>query len=188
KLEAARGPPPRGRPSQRMNTEVNDLLLNKHAVTRVPKSLGQMLLAQELVSESDLARGLAFQARFGGRLSSVLVRIGALSESSLLSVLSEQLDLPILGGTVIPSDPAIVLSTLAQSGLTPEWWLDQEALAWQDPASGQINCIARDPLLPALGEAVDRAFAQDHSVQRSEEHTSELQSLAYLVCRLLLEK
>src|SRR2546423_11399985 len=27
-----------------------------------------------------------------------------------------------------------------------------------------------------------------HSVGRSEEHTSELQSLAYLVCRLLLEK
>src|SRR5205823_11778378 len=29
-------------------------------------------------------------------------------------------------------------------------------------------------------------FARD--LQRSEEHTSELQSLAYLVCRLLLEK
>src|SRR2546425_7718256 len=27
-----------------------------------------------------------------------------------------------------------------------------------------------------------------HAVYRSEEHTSELQSLAYLVCRLLLEK
>src|SRR2546425_7335814 len=27
-----------------------------------------------------------------------------------------------------------------------------------------------------------------HARQRSEEHTSELQSLAYLVCRLLLEK
>src|SRR2546425_5282551 len=27
-----------------------------------------------------------------------------------------------------------------------------------------------------------------HSPNRSEEHTSELQSLAYLVCRLLLEK
>src|SRR2546423_8297982 len=27
-----------------------------------------------------------------------------------------------------------------------------------------------------------------HSTARSEEHTSELQSLAYLVCRLLLEK
>src|SRR2546425_7868850 len=28
----------------------------------------------------------------------------------------------------------------------------------------------------------------DQNPQRSEEHTSELQSLAYLVCRLLLEK
>src|SRR2546425_6625863 len=27
-----------------------------------------------------------------------------------------------------------------------------------------------------------------HAYERSEEHTSELQSLAYLVCRLLLEK
>src|SRR5205823_12204715 len=35
------------------------------------------------------------------------------------------------------------------------------------------------------------SFAQyraDSDVVRSEEHTSELQSLAYLVCRLLLEK
>src|SRR2546425_4366473 len=32
-----------------------------------------------------------------------------------------------------------------------------------------------------------RVFARDHGL-RSEEHTSELQSLAYLVCRLLLEK
>src|SRR3989441_2833970 len=28
----------------------------------------------------------------------------------------------------------------------------------------------------------------EHLLERSEEHTSELQSLAYLVCRLLLEK
>src|SRR2546425_3599638 len=32
------------------------------------------------------------------------------------------------------------------------------------------------------------ACLDDFHVQRSEEHTSELQSLAYLVCRLLLEK
>src|SRR2546425_7462537 len=33
-----------------------------------------------------------------------------------------------------------------------------------------------------------RFWEVNMSVQRSEEHTSELQSLAYLVCRLLLEK
>src|SRR5205823_8898200 len=32
------------------------------------------------------------------------------------------------------------------------------------------------------------AYFQDNIKWRSEEHTSELQSLAYLVCRLLLEK
>src|SRR2546425_2724269 len=41
-----------------------------------------------------------------------------------------------------------------------------------------------------VGEGV-RAQQGEHRrrpLQRSEEHTSELQSLAYLVCRLLLEK
>src|SRR5712672_2689556 len=33
-----------------------------------------------------------------------------------------------------------------------------------------------------------RRWANERRFQRSEEHTSELQSLAYLVCRLLLEK
>src|SRR2546425_6706911 len=46
----------------------------------------------------------------------------------------------------------------------------------------------------ALSPASDRAARSRsgrlviHAVLRSEEHTSELQSLAYLVCRLLLEK
>src|SRR2546425_1912893 len=42
--------------------------------------------------------------------------------------------------------------------------------------------------LPADGSVL--AYAADvlRGLARSEEHTSELQSLAYLVCRLLLEK
>src|SRR3712207_7901755 len=48
----------------------------------------------------------------------------------------------------------------------------------------------RDPLAVAQ---VDRVAGEEHPVgagvpQRSEEHTSELQSRQYLVCRLLLEK
>src|SRR2546425_3891159 len=59
--------------------------------------------------------------------------------------------------------------------------------------------IQQDPWAAALGiQYLDlrrgycrvRLRFQPHMVnfQRSEEHTSELQSLAYLVCRLLLEK
>src|SRR5687767_15321738 len=37
-------------------------------------------------------------------------------------------------------------------------------------------------------QRVNMNFSISHVSSRSEEHTSELQSLAYLVCRLLLEK
>src|SRR2546423_6062890 len=40
----------------------------------------------------------------------------------------------------------------------------------------------------AVGGPSERAPQSASSRMRSEEHTSELQSLAYLVCRLLLEK
>jgi general secretion pathway protein E len=130
-----------------------------------PAPLGQMLLARGLISEGDLERGLAFQQRFGGRLGGVLVRIGALPESELLSVLSEQLGLPVLVGSNIPSDPSLVLAAIERSGYAPEWWLDQEAIAWEEPGGGWVNCIARDPLSPALGEAIERAFAAEHAVR-----------------------
>src|SRR3712207_6947379 len=44
--------------------------------------------------------------------------------------------------------------------------------------------------MPALvtGAAEEHAAADRHADGRSEEHTSELQSRQYLVCRLLLEK
>src|SRR2546425_8767380 len=39
-----------------------------------------------------------------------------------------------------------------------------------------------------MEQQLDELKAKVERSQRSEEHTSELQSLAYLVCRLLLEK
>src|SRR2546425_11537525 len=47
--------------------------------------------------------------------------------------------------------------------------------------------FARERFLDAA-QVHFRFAAAGHAEERSEEHTSELQSLAYLVCRLLLEK
>src|SRR5687767_15312043 len=65
-------------------------------------------------------------------------------------------------------------------------------------ASRFEGVVGTDPLAVEAGLAVVRCDAEDvgrlgrHAPggveRRSEEHTSELQSLAYLVCRLLLEK
>src|SRR5687767_15484017 len=42
--------------------------------------------------------------------------------------------------------------------------------------------------LPIIPDAAWKPAGDEDPTWRSEEHTSELQSLAYLVCRLLLEK
>src|SRR3712207_9100715 len=53
------------------------------------------------------------------------------------------------------------------------------------PCSG----AARDPSTPVRSSAGDGSLTLDTAYHvRSEEHTSELQSRQYLVCRLLLEK
>src|SRR5205823_7727656 len=49
-----------------------------------------------------------------------------------------------------------------------------------------VILIAPPTMLPLGVDALGCATSND--LDRSEEHTSELQSLAYLVCRLLLEK
>src|SRR5258706_8482204 len=53
-----------------------------------------------------------------------------------------------------------------------------------------VTVIAAVPACPAAGVSVTVRFAPvpHGDADRSEEHTSELQSLTNLVCRLLLEK
>src|SRR2546425_5829325 len=49
---------------------------------------------------------------------------------------------------------------------------------------GEVSSRRSSARICVAGEC----WVTDRAVDRSEEHTSELQSLAYLVCRLLLEK
>src|SRR2546425_2412611 len=49
------------------------------------------------------------------------------------------------------------------------------------------QAIVRDGLAGQRGD-LGKYLTDVEALRRSEEHTSELQSLAYLVCRLLLEK
>src|SRR2546425_5754706 len=65
----------------------------------------------------------------------------------------------------------------------------------RDALSGTIGTVRALVVVNATGPWLDRVRRLDDPragplvrLTRSEEHTSELQSLAYLVCRLLLEK
>src|SRR5205823_13355696 len=69
----------------------------------------------------------------------------------------------------------------ALTGLNPEQHLADEISQRLAETGGEFASEAGE-----LGFQARTNFAMLH--RRSEEHTSELQSLAYLVCRLLLEK
>src|SRR2546425_6256184 len=88
--------------------------------------------------------------------------------------------------TLVLASSLALLSSLGLWATAVEaWWTPPPSLSCGSstfPATGQIT--------PATGTMTHTGATvrDDGFVKRSEEHTSELQSLAYLVCRLLLEK
>src|SRR2546425_7960635 len=96
------------------------------------------------------------------------VALGQINENCTVSVLNRTVRVNPDGSWVLPNIPANfgqvkARATCVQNGVTTSG----ESDFFTVPVNGAVN-------LP--------------TIRRSEEHTSELQSLAYLVCRLLLEK
>src|SRR5205823_13167336 len=85
------------------------------------------------------------------------------------SDLSSRLERPVPNS----NRPLLMMSSTAARSATRIGWLNGYG-------SRVTPCPIRSRLV--------RAATTPRKTSRSEEHTSELQSLAYLVCRLLLEK
>ena len=117
--------------------------------------LGELLVAEGLVSPADISKALTFQKQFGGRLGSILVRLGSVSEESLLPVLSRQLGMPLLSPADWPVEPEVFNSGLTAGGLPQDWWVDHGVVAWK-AGDGRVLVVARDPLSPFLGEVLER--------------------------------
>src|SRR5712672_2994056 len=92
---------------------------------------------------------------------------------------------------------AAVSGAMPSAGIpSPLWRPDEPATTW--PASGPAIRQPTAPWARAMSYLRRRWMVPAANISswrtsttrplRSEEHTSELQSLAYLVCRLLLEK
>src|SRR3712207_8276792 len=77
----------------------------------------------------------------------------------------------------------VCFATLGRSARTPPW--SCAATLPDRPAAAAAAAIRK---ARATSSAVAAPWVTNTSSARSEEHTSELQSRQYLVCRLLLEK
>ncbi|WP_208002251.1 GspE/PulE family protein [Luteimonas yindakuii] len=124
-----------------------------------PLRLGELLVAEGLVTHADVAKALTFQQQFGGRIGSILVRLGAVSEESLLPVLGRQLDMPLLDSADWPAEPEMFMAALSATGMPPEWWVDHGVVAWKT-GDGRLLAVARDPLSPLLNEVLERELGE----------------------------
>src|SRR2546425_4270641 len=86
-----------------------------------------------------------------------------------------------------PRSTLFPYTTLFRSDtLVPTCQKARRSLSWGNPQRLDAG-VSRER--ETLQRAKEEASASEAQIcMRSEEHTSELQSLAYLVCRLLLEK
>src|SRR5205823_13038288 len=93
-----------------------------------------------------------------------------------------------------PPSTLFPYTTLFRSSFRPRRaYLRQREVGRDTPSFEQalLDALREDPDVLMVGEMRDpqtMRLTLNASSRRSEEHTSELQSLAYLVCRLLLEK
>ena len=127
------------------------------APPRLQRRLGEILADRGSISESDLAKALAFQDTYHGRIGAVLVRLGAVAEEVVLTALADQLGMPLITQEKMPQAPEVYIETIRQSAIDADWWFDQAALPWTDDA-GVVNCISRDPLAPFLIETLEQTF------------------------------
>src|SRR3712207_8174961 len=86
-----------------------------------------------------------------------------------------------------PRSTLFPYTTLFRS-LSPAWPASWVSWSWEGCCSHTRPGVAHDPPVDRQGRAGAARDGRPRHRRRSEEHTSELQSRQYLVCRLLLEK
>ena len=113
-----------------------------HSPHRAAKRLGELLVERDAVQPDDVARALQIQQSVGGKLGTLLVRTGALSEDVLLRTLAEQRNATYLREAADLPENLAVYRFLTASPIKLDWFLDHGILLWED--AGELQCLARD--------------------------------------------
>lgn len=114
-------------------------------------TIGARLQAKGVLSDADLQKALNIQSEIGGKLGAILIRIGAASESLVLTTLAEQLDLPLVGHNLDTPEPLHIVECCREHNIDIEWMLDQKVLVWQTASTdNKLICASRDPLADGL--------------------------------------
>jgi len=120
--------------------------------------LGQILVELGLLELRDIEKGLVVQSEVGGRLGSILLRAGAISETSLLSALEHQLQWPVIGKTLEEPEENNIVETVDYLGIPLAWLLNLSAVVWR--GENVLYCMALDSFQPQLDEVLRRQSSE----------------------------
>jgi type IV pilus assembly protein PilB len=74
----------------------------------VAPKLGQLLVSKKIISEEQLLQAIDLQKKEGGRVGSNLIKLGFLTEESLVEFLSNQYSVPSVSLSKLEIDPSII--------------------------------------------------------------------------------
>ena len=150
------------------------------------RQLGELLVAEELLTEDELEQALAEQATTGRLLGQIIVSNGYLSAFSLARVLSDQHGVhisPREGATAplaaVPSEPQQAWRPLGNLLVDMEFLTESQlerALAAQREEGGRLGEILVSRGLLSGGELA-QALAEQHGVELGAQDAAELQTL-----------
>ena len=135
--------------------------------------LGDLLIRAGVVIDAQLNGALAEQKQWGGRLGTILVRMGALSEDLLVKALSRQLNMP--RAAIGPSDPIVVpeailarvdRATCERAVIVPIAYV-QERRAVQLAVADPFNVVALDDFGRRLGVRVETLLAGETQIMQA---------------------
>jgi general secretion pathway protein E len=120
--------------------------------------LGEELLRLGVISNVDLEKALAFHEQLGGKLTNILIRIGAVSEDRLLAALSSISKLPVWRLADIPVELEKFQDLVNIGNLEIDWWLDQEIFAWTDDKV--LWCVSKDTVSDSIEEVLTQNYPE----------------------------
>ncbi len=122
---------------------------------QAPQKLGELLLAVQKLSRSDLERALEVQRSMGGRLGRLLISLGLVSEADVYAALARQAGLPLVRQDAFPQERP------ETSRLNTSFLLANHLLPLGDAVDDAVpRFVSADPQDPALHAALRLAFGQ----------------------------
>ena len=127
------------------------------------KLIGELLIERGLVQPDDIKKALQLQQSVGGRIGAGLVRMGSISEESLLEVLAQQLEIPVVQTGKDMPDASALFTFIKHSLLDINWCIDNRVLIWS-PAEQVLHYTGRDPLSPFVRDVISYHYP-DYQIQ-----------------------